>query len=165
MKLKFYSVLKKIFLILCLYLPLDVMAARSLEMDIIKCGANTSSNSCGNNTASTSTLQNGLVTITDTGDVVVFLKGAAASTIYSVFIGNWVKKGNWQPQFSGDANYCGSKAIGTITTNNVGNFAGRVTMASGNAFSLPSGTIIGQPNFAFNTPDCKTQFSTGFLVN
>lgn len=46
-----------------------------------------------------------------------------------------------------------------------GNFYGPIRTPDGTGFIFPSGAIIGQPNFAFNNPECfPTQFTTGFRI-
>lgn len=141
-----------------------VFAARLMETDIIKCGAAGLPNSCGSSVDAVDPLGEGFVNVTDTGGIGVLLKGASPSATYSVFVGNWASDGNWRSQFDGDASFCGNKAIGTITTDSLGNFAGWITTAGGTVFSFPQGTAIGQPNFAFNNSACVTQFTTGFRV-
>jgi hypothetical protein len=140
----------------------SVLAAESFQMPIIKCSQ--AKNGCGLNLPTTHSLQDGaFVSVTNTGDVLVFLKGASPLSKYTVFVGNWTVN-EWQLLFSGSLAACGSQAIGTITTDGAGNFAGQIKTATGGKFRFPLGTAIGQPNFAFNPPDCSTQFTTGFTI-
>ena len=138
-------------------------AAQIKEISIIKCVASSSSYGCGSNSPATHPLSQGYVQINDDGDVTVQLKGALANTTYTVFVGNWIKMGGWQSQFSGLASSCGG--IGTVKTDGVGNFIGQIKTPTGSSFVFPTKTIIGQPNFAFNNPPCSpTQFTTGIVI-
>jgi hypothetical protein len=137
-------------------------AAESFQMSVMKCSDAT--NGCGSNLPTTHPLQAGsFVSVTNTGDVLVFLKGAAPLTKYTVFVGNW-DANLWLQSFSGSLSACGSQAIGTITTDGSGGFAGQIKTATGSKFRFPLGTSVGQPNFAFNEPGCATQFTTGFKI-
>ncbi len=139
-----------------------IYAVQTMEISIIKCGVSSSTSGCGTNYPATDPLQQGYVRINNDGDVDVQLKGARANTIYTVFVGNWTKiNGNWQSQVSGNGP-CGG--VGTVTTDNVGNFIGQIKTPTG-TFAFPIGTSIGQPNFAFNNPSCyPTQFTTGITI-
>jgi Ca2+-binding RTX toxin-like protein len=134
------------------------------EVDIIKCGVPGTSEGCGSNPEATDPLKEGDVEVDDKGNVRVELKGAAANTTYTVFVGNWVTGGGFQMQFLGSGTAC-SGEIGTVETNSNGDFEGPVTTESGGNFAFPEKTFIGQPNFIFNNPACtQTQFTTGFRI-
>jgi hypothetical protein len=133
---------------------------------VIKCGATGSPDGCGSDPPATDPLRRGKVRVDAAGDVTVWLKGASPNTTYTVFVGNWVTGNGFQSQFDGEGPECGDGiAVGTVSTNDVGNFRGPITTASGNVFAFPPETTIGQPNFAFNNPPCgPTQFTTGFRI-
>ncbi len=140
------------------------MAGSVFEGDVIPCGATGASNGCGSNPAATDSLIRGKVEIDGDGEVEVVLRGAAANTTYAVFVGNWITSDGWQLQF-GTSSVCGTASIGTVTTDINGDFSGPITTTTGAEFAFPSGTSIGQPNFAFNAhPPCRTQFTTGFAI-
>lgn len=129
------------------------------EAGIIPCGPRVTPAACGSNPAATDPLQQGKVEVLDNGAVRVELVGAAPDTIYRVFVGNWIKGSGFQFQFRGDSD---SNSIGTVATDDNGNYSGAITTDSGNDFYFPPETIIGQLNFAFNNPDTgPTQFTTG----
>lgn len=142
------------------------MAKSVFEVDVIPCGAAGGPDGCGSNPAATDPLEEGKVEVDDDGEVKVELKGVAANTTYTVFVGNWVT-GGFQIQFVGTGTDCGggNVSIGTVTTDDDGDFDGPITTATGADFVFPAGTDIGQPNFAFNNPACSpTQFTTGFRI-
>ena len=128
------------------------------DVDVIRCGLAFAPDGCGSNGPATNPLRNGNVRLTSNGKVRVSLRGAAPSTIYQVFVGNWVTGGAFQPQHPAGP----AVSIGTITTNSSGNFEGNVQSAPFVDFVFPPATSIGQPNFAFNNG--PTQFTTGFSV-
>jgi len=148
--------------------PVSAGGGRVFEMDIIPCGPTSASDGCGSNPGASDPFNAGKVWVNRDGKVKVELKGAAPSTTYVVFVSNWVTGGRAQSQFLGTGPaFCGegSISIGTITTGRRGNFHGSITTPSGTPFVFPAGTKLGQPNFAFNNPDCvQTQFTTGFAI-
>lgn len=142
---------------------IPTMAANVFEADIIKCGSTGTVSGCGSNPPATDPLEGGKVEVDEMGKVQVQLTGAAPNTTYTVFVGNWISGNGFQFQFTGTGSVCGGE-IGTVRTNNNGNFEGPVNTGSGD-FAFPDKTLIGQPNFAFNNPACsQTQFTTGFLI-
>jgi len=137
------------------------------DAGVIPCGAAGAPDDCGINPPASDPLTSGAVAVGDGGAVQVQLNGAAPSTTYAVYVGNWANLlagGGFQPQFFGTGTLCGEE-VGTITTDANGNFQGPITTASGDTFVFPSGTSIGQLNFAFNNPACtQTQFTTGVRI-
>lgn len=159
---KFFFALINIFLIGVFVVP--VSAVNVFEVDIIKCGAPGTLSGCGSNPEATDPLEGGKVTVDEGGNVLVQLAGAAPDTTYTVFVGNWIRGDGFQFQFPGSGSTCGGE-IGTVKTDNNGDFDGPITTDSGTDFVFPEGTLIGQPNFAFNNPACTvTQFTTGFTI-
>ncbi len=139
---------------------IPAMAREIFKAEIISCGPRGTTAACGSNPASNDPLQQGRIEVLDNGAVRVELTGAAPDTLYRVFVGNWVRGRDFQFEFRGDSD---SDSIGTVTTDDAGNYSGAIATDSGDNFYFPPGTTIGQLNFAFNNPDTgQTQFTTGF---
>ncbi len=138
---------------------IPAMAREVFKAQIIPCGPRETTASCGPNPAAIDPLQRGEVEVLDSGAVRVELMGAAPDTTYRVFVGNWARGRDFRFEFRGDSD---SSSIGTVMTDDSGNYDGAVTTDSGDDFYFPPGTVIGQLNFAFNNPEAgPTQFTSG----
>ncbi len=140
---------------------IPAMAREVFKAEIIPCGPRETTASCGSNPAAIDPLQRGEVEVMDNGAVRVELFGAAPDTTYRVFVGNWARgrDRDFRLEFRGDSD---SYSIGTVMTDDSGNYNGAITTDDGDDFSFPPGTMIGQLNFAFNNPEAgPTQFTSG----
>jgi hypothetical protein len=138
----------------------DPAAAGHFEVSIIRCGSAGTSSGCGSNPAATHPLKSGKVKL-DGQEVDVELYGAVPNATYRILVGNWINGGLFQSQFTGTGT---SGSIGSITTDGNGDFYGPVKTDSGVPFIFPANTVIGQPNFAFNSSGGTSQFTTGFKI-
>ena len=135
------------------------IAREIFKAEIIPCGPRDTTASCGSNPEAIDPLQRGEVEVLDNGAVKVELMGASPDTTYRVFVGNWARGRDFRFEFRGDSD---SDSIGTVMTDDNGNYSGTITTDNGDDFHFPGGTIIGQLNFAFNNPETgPTQFTTG----
>ncbi len=135
------------------------MAREIFKAQVIPCGPRDTTVSCGSNPEAIDPLQHGEVEVQDNGAVRVELFGAAPDTTYRVYVGNWARGRGFRFEFRGDSD---SDSIGTVMTDDNGNYTGTITTDNGDDFYFPRGTIIGQLNFAFNNPETgPTQFTTG----
>ena len=133
--------------------------AQVFTSGVIPCGVPGGVNDCGLHPAATDGLAFGRMEVSSGGVVGVELIAAAPNTTYTVYVGNWIDgTTTFQFQFLGD---CPDGAIGTITTNSVGDYVGRViTCGGGVRFIFPQPTHISQLNVAFYGPT-GPQFTTG----
>lgn len=138
------------------------------RLRVLPCGNPGTNVGCGSNPAAGDPLKNGELIVYEQGKVRVSLNQATPNKTYLVSVQNWSTAGSAQAQFAGNGNICNPTLaeIGAIKTNAEGNFTGLLTdPATGEDFVFPTKTTIGQPNFAFNDPDCsRTQFTTGFTI-
>jgi len=154
---------------------LPAMAQEVFEVRILECG-NGPFDDCGSNPPFNEPGgqgNRGFVEVEVDGDVEVRLNSAAPNTAYCVFVGNWVTGGAFQFQHTGA---CAAGAIGVIKTNSNGDYSGSIDKDCNantprSSFKFPSGTRIGQPNFAFNPgsgstpcPGTATHYTTGFFI-
>lgn len=135
------------------------IAREMFKAEIIPCGPRETTAACGSNPVAIDPLQRGEVEVLDNGAVRVELMGASPDTTYRVFVGNWDRGRGFRFEFRGDSD---SDSIGTVMTDDSGNYSGTITTDNGDDFYFPAGTVIGQLNFAFNNPETgPTQFTTG----
>jgi len=174
---KLLSVLAVLVVLTIGVFALPAMAQNVFDVRIIECDAPGEPDGCGSNPAGAPGqffANRGFVRVGLSGSVTVRLNaGAAPLTTYCVFEGNWVTGNGFQVKHPGSPGCAG--AIGTIKTNANGAFGpGPIdtdcTVAVGPAFEFPTGTRIGQPNFAFNPapggscPGTETDYTTGFFI-
>jgi hypothetical protein len=175
---KLLNVLAVLAVLTIVVFALPAQAQDVFEVRIIECGSPGDVDGCGSNPGTGipgGQGNRGSVEVELDGDVEVRLRNAAPNQAYCVFIGNWVTGGGFQFQYEGD---CDAGAIGVIKTNSNGNYDGRIdadcnTTSPRPRFEFPSGTRIGQPNFAFNPgspgdntpcPGTVTHYTTGFRI-
>ncbi len=159
MKKALSAVLAILFVVSVFVVP--AMAREVFKSEIIPCGPRETTASCGSNPAAIDPLQRGEVEVLDSGAVRVELMGAAPDTTYRVFVGNWARgrDRDFRFEFRGDSD---SYSIGTVMTDDSGNYNGAIETDNGDDFYFPPGTMIGQLNFAFNNPETgPTQFTSG----
>jgi hypothetical protein len=141
------------------------MAGQGYRVNVIKCGAPGTPGDCGFFPASTEPLEGGEVRADQKGRVRVQLEGAAANTTYKVYVGSFFIGGGFVQRYP-DAACC--RSIGTVTTDDEGEFEGPIITSSGSEFVFPTGTSLGQPSFVFTvipTGGSETVvFTTGFAV-
>ncbi len=157
---KVLSIMLGILFVASVYV-VPAMAREVFKAEIIPCGPRETTASCGSNPAAIDPLQRGEVEVHDNGAVRVELFGAAPDTIYRVFVGNWTRgrDRDFRFEFRGDSD---SYSIGTVMTDDSGNYDGAITTDNGDDFYFPPGTVIGQLNFAFNDPETgPAQFTSG----
>jgi hypothetical protein len=141
-------------------------AYTQFEASIIRCGEPGGSDGCGYNPISEEPLNYGKLKVDSYGTVRVLLVGAAPQRTYRIFVGTWStlsNGGEWQHHYKGDGL---DGSIGAVTTDDRGNYDGRIIKDRDGYFSFPPKTKISQPNFAFNglVPGV-TVFTTGLMIN
>ena len=107
-------------------------------------------------------LSQGNVRISQNGTVTIRLKGLSDAATGAALPGKVLEV--WQGAFT-TRGFTGGPVnpVGTITTNQVGDYEGTVQMTSGQPFALAPDRGF-STQFALNDPSVRTQFVTGFVV-
>jgi len=119
---------------------------------------------CGGLAVNTATfrLKQGDITIATNGMLTIRLKGLSDATTGVTLRGRTLEV--WQGAFTTRGFEGGPvNPVGTITTNQAGDYEGAVDMSSGRPFALTPDSEY-STQFALNDPSVRTQFVTGFVV-
>jgi len=119
---------------------------------------------CGGVAANAATfrLNQGDVRITKNGTLTIRLKGLSDTTTGATLRGRTLEV--WKGVFSTRGFEGGPvNPVGTITTDQAGDYEGSVHMPSGQPFALSPDSAY-STQFALNDPAVRTQFVTGFVV-